>query len=266
MRLTFVLAGAGFSAVMLFAGVSHASMTSLTLREGNGNGNTPVTYIRADISTAAAGASSIAVAGNNASEQSDGTGDNDGPFRALFHFDVSAIQVEGPVSVNSASLTLHLDATVFEGRTTGTVDLHTTSPFLEATATWSDPDGDGNDANDTDGGGVGALLQSFTFDGSDSGATMTFLDSTAFRLAVANAVAGDGQLYLMVKDRNETIGIHPDNAGDAISRAHFASEDSTTAANRPTLEVAYTPVPEPASAALVGIGFTALTLRRRGRG
>lgn len=149
------------------------------------------------------------------------------PFRGLLEFDVSEI----PASdiIDSATLFLKTRDTG-AGQGTGIqYDLYEYGFDIDETAaTWAAPAV--SDADPTDGGTLGALLGSVTFDSVNQAAEVTFADSPAFQTAIANALAGDGSVRFLIKATSETSGF-----------ARFADETWPDATFRPKLTVEHSP-------------------------
>jgi len=133
-----------------------------------------------------------------------GSNDGAGPLRGLLQFDLTALSELNPESIHSAELVLYFELGQTRGLTSITVDLYQTDPFDATVATWADPDGDGDPGNDTDGGALTSLLQSLAVALPGTAGYRTFADSTAFRTAVADALASDSKtLALLMKDTTE---------------------------------------------------------------
>ncbi len=183
-------------------------------------------------------------------------------IRSLFGFDVSTITSTvastgggdfDNLTITSATLT------IFErrGRTySDTVNVNAyNSSFLDTVSEWNDPDGDGaaGTGDLTDGGTLGTQLASQVVTwavGNDNESSVFTLDNAGVKALIE---AGDFNLLL-----NSTT------AGPGTDFLSITS-DSGTAARHAGLNIEYTvtAIPEPSSAALLGLGGLALILRRR---
>jgi len=186
-------------------------------------------------------------------------------MRVLHEFDLSEIASQAgglPVTIDSARLEL-VTRPRDDGSGQGgafTVDLLEYGfDFVESTATWNDPDGDGSagTGDTTAGGTLGALLSSVAVSGSgiSGNSLVTLADSAAFRTAVANALAGgDDTLRLLMKAQNES--------GSGNRFISFRDEVFATADYRPKLVVGFTVssgvIPEPATMLAVFAGIAGL--------
>jgi len=155
-------------------------------------------------------------------------------LRGLLEFDVSEIPASDRIDSVSLVLTTHDTSPGIGGANTFSVYAYGFD-FDEATATWNAP-GAGDAAA---GGTLGTLLTSASFDVELTGRTITFEDTPAFRAAVADALAGDGFLRLILANDDETIGDH--------NFARFADGTPFTGGNRPPELLVTHSVPEPAT-------------------
>lgn len=187
-----------------------------------------------------------------------------GNLRSLLAFNLSSPDLIG-ATINSVTLTLRAND-IDSGSAGGTMQVNLNlldSAFTETGATWVSS---GTGAW-TAGGPYSTLLSSTSGEVKAAvGTTFTFGSTTDFVNAVLSSVSGTGVLNLMLKLDDETT----------TSRNIFrftSSEPTTTggvtSAFAPLLTIDYTaaPVPEPATAALLG-GLAVLGLaavRRRSR-
>jgi hypothetical protein len=179
-------------------------------------------------------------------------------LRSLLEFDVSAIPATDQIDAASLVLTTtqsDIGTGLDLGGETGnpTFKLYAYGFDIdETTATWIAP----GSGDTTAGGTLGTLLTSANFDVTQTGLAVTFGDSAAFRTAVANALAGDGLLRLIVAKNDEgTVGTH--------EFARFSDDSVATTGERPELVVEHTP--EPATMTLLALGGLAILRRRRNR-
>ena len=100
--------------------------------------------------------------------------------------------------------------------------------IAETTATWNAPDAGDTDVN---GGTLGTLLTSATFDSTMKGLDITFGDTDAFRTAVSDAIAGGGFLRLIIANNDE---VTDDNL------VRFIHDEFGTKLDRPELLVIHT--------------------------
>jgi len=176
-------------------------------------------------------------------------------LRGLFEFDLTAIETAAagnPYTIDSVTLVLRQGDITNAAASSITYDLHllgANSDFNETAVTW-------NDAPTVAGGSVGTLLSSTSYVPNSGTAFRTFGTTTAFESAVADILANDvsNSIRLIAKANNE--------AATTQTFSRFDSDEVTTAANRPQLNVTYTVVPEPGSA-MLAISVGALLLRRR---
>ena len=174
-------------------------------------------------------------------------------LRGLLEFDVSAIPAADQIdSVTLDLTTLSSSAGINNVGGAGaltTFNIYTHAFDIdETTATWNVPGG-GAPA----GGTLGTFLTSASFDVEQKGQTHTFGDTAAFRTAVADALAGDGILRLIIANNDESnLGTH--------DFARF--EDDTAGSVAPKLTITHS-VPEPGSLALMGLGGLLIAVRRR---
>lgn len=148
------------------------------------------------------------------------------PFRGLLEFDIS--EIPSSDIVDSVSLFLKTRSNQV-GSGSGQFDLYEYAYDIdETTATWAAPAV--GDADPTDGGTIGSLLGSVTFNSAATSAEVTFADSAAFRTAIENALAGDGFVRFLIKATNESNYF-----------ARFADENWADTSFRPKLTVTHTP-------------------------
>lgn len=151
-------------------------------------------------------------------------------LRGLFEFDISQLPVTEMIDTVSLVLTTYSTAGINDVGPAGASTTFNAYAYNfdinETAATWNAPGA--GDA--TPGGASGTLLSSASFDVEITGQTVTFANTSAFRLALLNAQAGDGYLRLILRGADETVGAH-----------NFArlSDDTVTAANRPALQVTH---------------------------
>ena len=140
-------------------------------------------------------------------------------LRGLIEFDISSI-LAGP-DILSSTLTLHTGG---GSSNSITIEIYQYDhDFAEAASTWNSP----GVGDLTAGGTKGTLLTSLTFDPTPAPqGLVTFPSTAAFRSSVANALAGDGFLRLLVA-----------SSGGTNKFARFRDETITPAANRPALTV-----------------------------
>ena len=179
--------------------------------------------------------------GANANEKLDGdtdlewivgTIDDPSLARGLLEFDLRFIQAATRIDSVSLILTTHATRNGIGG--TQTFNVHAYDyDLVETDSTWNDPDGDGDDVtgDPTDGGTLGTLLASATFDVTELGLTVTFTNSAAFRTAVSDALAADSVLRLIVVNNDETLNGH--------RFARFAVDHAGPLAPRPKLVVSH---------------------------
>ena len=99
------------------------------------------------------------------------TGNGTGIMRGLLEFDIAAAGIPASQEIHDARLELRAYRGSVGGSETAQFDLrHLPGDFQESTATWFDPDGDGNNTtgDPTPGGTIGAILaSSAVFSGAD---------------------------------------------------------------------------------------------------
>ncbi len=167
-------------------------------------------------------------------------------FHTVLSFDLSAIP--SGATINSASLSLY--ETTDAGSVSSAVqfDLHElTQSFVESQVTWDDYS-TGNPWATAGGDYSATVLSSITVNPNTSSGVQTFATSGDFTTVVQSALDGSESLELLLK-LNDT-----DEAGSSRYLFRFRTEDYGTVADRPLLTVDYTPVPEPASSALIVVG------------
>ena len=167
-------------------------------------------------------------------------------FRGLLEFDISAIPIGN--TVDSVSLVLRREAPQGGQSASITINVYEYDYDVdETTATWNAPDAGDTDVN---GGTLGALLTSATFDPTVQNADVTFSNSAAFRTAVSDALADDGFLRLIIA--------RSDNSGTGNRFARFDDETVTPAVNRPELLVSHQPPPA-GTITWAGVGVSNIT-------
>jgi len=157
-------------------------------------------------------------------------------LRGLFEFDIRAIP-EASV-IGSVSMTLTTLTSLQGVNDVGAPGVHSvfnvyTHAFDidETTATWNVP-GSGAPA----GGTPGTLLSSVGFNVEVTGQRVTFGNTPAFRTAVAETLADDGVLRLIITNNDESnLGTH--------DFARFSDDQSSVPDSRPKLLVAYSETP-----------------------
>ena len=150
-------------------------------------------------------------------------------LRSFLEFDIRSLPVStsiGPVSLDLTTYTMPGINNVDGPGAVTHFDLHTYAFDIdESTATWNAPGaGDG-----VAGGTAGSLLSSASLDVEITGQPVVFADTPAFRAAVAGALAGDGFLRLVLKNRDETTGTH--------NFARFSDETANPSSHRPKLQI-----------------------------
>jgi hypothetical protein len=153
-------------------------------------------------------------------------------IRSLLEFDVSAISADD--EIDSVALILKTHATEDGSGGNNTFNVYAYGyDIVEASATWNAPaTGDG-----TVGGTLGTLLTSATFDSTMKSVDITFGDTAAFRTAVADALAGDGFLRMIIANNDEAtddnlVWFHHDEFATELDRPellviHSAPEAGT---------------------------------------
>lgn len=178
-------------------------------------------------------------------------------LNGLLRFDLSPILALGALEdlqINSVTLTLTpRDGDPGDG---DSLDLTVNSyalPFVEADATYNDPDGDGNPGtgDTTPGGTPGTLLSSLNVDPTPGVINPIVFGTTAdFQNAVAAQLNGDGTINLLLR-------------GTSAEERSFIKVFDETVEGRPVLTVDVEVVPEPGSMALFAIGGLLMARRRR---
>lgn len=145
-----------------------------------------------------------------------GSGVNASPghLRSLIEFDLAPIATGiGASAITNVSLTLWLQAGTPTSRVDGSpmVNIHHYGfPVLSTTATWNDPDGDGNVATGdlTPGGTMGDLLGTFgeLTSASPLEQKISGGEGSALLAAIQNALAGEGKKLrlIVVEDQANT--------------------------------------------------------------
>ena len=178
-------------------------------------------------------------------------------MRGMFEFDLSEIEAQGrtPTGVQLVMTTLGTDDG--QGPDPLTVDLYQYGfDFVEGSATWNDPDGDGNPAtgDTTPGGTFGSALTAASFNPVPRDQVITFGDTAAFLDAVNAALASpDNTLRLIARASSES--------GSGNHFVRFLDETIAAPQGRPELIVTLAPVsviPEPATMCAVGLALAGL--------
>ncbi len=177
-------------------------------------------------------------------------------LNGLARFDLSDILALGPAAnlqINSVTLTGITRAGDTGQGSNVTLTLYEYGfEFIEAHATWNDPDGDGaiGTGDITPGGTLGTLLSSvLVADPIPSGQSIIYADSPAFRSAVAGQLAGDGTLNLLL-------------TGTGDNTQSFVRFDDEDRANPLLLAVDVTVIPEMGSVTLFGLSALLLAAKR----
>ena len=165
-------------------------------------------------------------------------------MRGMFEFDLTELETQG-VFPESVRLEMTTRIGAGQGGNPLLVNLYQyDSDFVEAAATWNDPDGDGNPAtgDTTPGGSLGNILAQATLNPAAEGTLVTFSNTSALRSAVNSALAsGDKTLRLLATRASE------EGSGNHFAR--FSDDDHPTLTWRPALAV--TPGSEPPPSVVV---------------
>ncbi len=177
-----------------------------------------------------------------------GSGMNDGNnwYEGLLKFDDMFDSID-PMSIESATLTLQ----IVNGYEKPSI-WRMTTPWTETGASWDffDGDGNGSDISDhpSDGGGVTVGVNTLATSDYPSGA---YLNTGSRDIDVTAAV----QAWLADPSSNQGWVFINDNPNRGL---FVASEEPTFTGERPMLTIEFTPVPEPGSILLLGIGAMGL--------
>lgn len=181
-------------------------------------------------------------------------------YRNLLAFDLSYIDTLANGSAYTIdSIALNLTISTANGSLPALTQFSIlgTTAFDEANATWSTP---GSSA--PAGGTVGSPFASRNVNATTAstvGAVVNFnaaiTGSGNMETAIANALAGDKMLYVMVKQTSEN--------GLANYFFRAADDDHATVDYRPELLVGMTVIPEPATLGLLGAGTLLTIVLRR---
>ncbi len=175
-------------------------------------------------------------------------------MRGIFSFDLSSPLLVG-ATINSISLRLvgeRLDGGSSGSMGNMTVGLHEVSSTFTSSANWNfriPP----TSPWVTAGGDFGSVLATVT-DNSATFTAGTVHTYSSAALTTAGAANVGGTFSLLA--RNQAV----DNTRSIF---FYTSNEDGTEADRPSLVIDFTPVPEPSSAFLLGLGCLALILRRR---
>jgi hypothetical protein len=266
-----------------FAGLASADV--MDFREGftpsappltAGAYTTGISYVRVSQATTNFGGANSIIAGTTA------PGAASNGLRALFSFNLSALPSDAVISSVSLRLVSSAgDSTSAAGKTQFDI-VRLTRSFVEGTqstnnqantsgATWntfnfdsansSNATGQPNSWTTPGGDFDSTVLASLDIDltAVATGNVHTYAGGTGsadpFVMAANTALAGTDVLYLMLKEHDEN------SSGRRI--LFYNSDDATTPANRPLLEITYTP--EPGSMGLLAAAAGAGLLRRRRR-
>ncbi|NQT40442.1 MAG: hypothetical protein HQ581_23310, partial [Planctomycetes bacterium] len=162
-------------------------------------------------------------------------------MRGMFEFDLTELETQGvfPGSVDFQMTTR--DGSGGQGGNPLLVNLYQyDSDFVEAAATWNDPDGDGNPAtgDTTPGGSLGNILAQVSLNPADQGTQVIFANNSALTSAVNSALAsGDKTLRLLATRASE------EGSGNHFAR--FSDDDHPTFTWRPALAVTAGDEPPP---------------------
>ena len=198
-----------------------------------------------------------------------GTTQGSSIYRVLLSFNLGAIPVDATIS----SVTLSLTGTGTDATSTNTpynLNLHQmTSGFSEGSG-FRDGAGAGPENGSASWEYRGPSSTPWTSAGGDFNSVVltsvvknpttalpawNFASTTAFVNATTGSAGGNLSLLLKLEDSAENL---------SLRRVYFLeSDDSPTSANRPSLTVTYTTVPEPSVAAIGLLSVSVLSFRRR---
>lgn len=154
-------------------------------------------------------------------------------------------QIPAGSAITSATLTIQ----VLNGSTDTSLSLHLLTVPWDNTATWNSLSGGIDFASD-------ALAQAAAILDAPVGTGARTLDVTTSLASWASGTANYGWAFLPLA---------PGGENDNTDGINFRRSESGTVSERPTLQVTFVAVPEPATRAILGLGFVALVASRRMR-
>lgn len=182
--------------------------------------------------------------------------------RSVLAYDISAIP--SGATIDSVTLTLTKRNDDNTGKSEDhTITLHELDGAFvgdgPTSPSWVNRDNDAPTPWDTPGGDFDATVLSSVVANSfltDDGDKFVFPSSSEFVTAVQNAFNGSGTISMLLMSADS-------EADDDRGLFQFWSDNQTDVDDRPLLSIDYTPVPEPASLALILFGALGLAALRR---